>query len=92
MLQLQGGLWGGDEGAAVDVVVDVDARFDAVVSIFETCSVNTCIVGKDYEFWDTKKWYCNSLFNLVCSLLQCYSVAFHMIDVALLCFLVLGIC
>lgn len=73
------------------VVVAVDARFVAVVSIFETCSVNTCIVGKDYEFWDTKKWYCISLSNLVCSLLQCYPVVFPMIDIALLCFLlVLG--
>lgn len=50
---------------AVVVVVGVDARFVAVVPIFVSRSVNTCIVGKVYEFSDVEKWYSNSLSNLI---------------------------
>ena len=65
------------------VVVVVDARFVAV-SNFDLRSVNTCILGKVCEFNDVKMWYSNSLSDLTC-LLQCYSVVFSVIDVALLC-------
>ncbi|KAG6571478.1 Small nuclear ribonucleoprotein SmD1b, partial [Cucurbita argyrosperma subsp. sororia] len=50
--QLQGSLWDVDEDVDVGAVVVVDARFVAVVSSFETGSVNTCIVAKDSEFSD----------------------------------------
>ncbi|KAG6606428.1 Small nuclear ribonucleoprotein SmD1b, partial [Cucurbita argyrosperma subsp. sororia] len=80
---LQGSLWGVDEDEAVGVVVVVDARFVAV-SNFDLRSVNTCILGKVCEFSDVKMWYSNSLSDLIC-LLQCYSVVFSVIDVALLC-------
>ena len=59
LLQLQGSLWDVDEDVGVGAVVVVDARFVAVVSSFETGSVNTCIVAKDSEFSDGIAIHCS---------------------------------